>query len=144
MKNRASGFTLMEIIITTILVGVIASLAFSNFGVVIEKQKAEQAKLRLQAIFANTQRIKVEQGSIAGVMVEGTDPFLADLRWMDEEDYFNQVVFTVSMAPVLSYTYTITRKAPSYTLSMVISNTTTRPSITCSGGPAGLCAQLGY
>ncbi len=143
MKSNSSGFTLMEIVVTTIIVGVIASFAFSNYTIVIERHRAKEAEQILQAIFANIQRVKVESGSIGSVIVSGTDPFLNQIR---STDNFSPVVFSFAMGGVPPLTYTISRQppGPGYTLSMTVLNTTTTPVITCSGGPAGLCAQLGY
>ncbi len=139
MKTNLRAFTLIEIIITVLIVGVIASIAFLNFGTVIEKSTAKEADQALYAIFSNVQRVKIETGSIANVMVAMNDPFLNELR--ASADFSAAVVTFVAG----TLTYTITRNAPvSYTLTMVIRDTTTTPVITCSGGPAGLCAKLGY
>ncbi|MCB9756806.1 MAG: prepilin-type N-terminal cleavage/methylation domain-containing protein [Candidatus Omnitrophica bacterium] len=141
MKHRLSGFTLMEIIIAIIMVTVLASLAFINYGTVIEKSRAKEAEGMLIAIFSNVQRVKVETGTIAGVIVGGIDPFANGLQLSENFQPVNAI-----FAPgIPSLTYTITRTPPlSYTLNMVVINTTVRPNITCSGGPAGLCTRLGY
>lgn len=138
MKTNLRAFTLIEIIITVLIVGVIASIAFLNFGTVIEKSRAKEAEQTLYAIFANVQRVKIETGSIANVMVGVNDPFLNELRASAD---FSAAVVTFAAGTL---TYTITRNAPVYTLTMVIRDTTTTPVITCSGGAAGLCAKLGY
>ena len=141
MRKKVLGFTLIEIIIAIIMVGVVASLAFVQYGTVIEKSRAKEAEGMLIAIFSNVQRVKVETGSIANVVVNGIDPFLADLRPLDNF----QTPAVVFIGSPTQLTYSITRKAPiSYTFVMVIQNATISPVITCSGGPAGLCAKLGY
>ncbi len=140
MKNRASGFTLMEVIITTILVGVIATLALVSYGGVIEKQRAKEGEQILQAIFANVLRVRVETGSIANVILGGVDPFVVN---MQPSQNFQPVVVTNNILTTGDLTYSITRNAPiAYTLQIIISNTTTTPVITCAGGPAGICARI--
>lgn len=135
------GFTLVEMTIALVIAGVVASLAFSNFGTVLEKSRAREGEEKLQAVFVNVQRVKVETGTIAGVVVGSTDPFLNDLR---PSVNFLPVNVSIDLG-VPSLTYTIVRNpSPSYTLSMQVLNTTMRPNIVCSGGPAGLCAKLGY
>ncbi len=140
MKNRSSGFTLMEIIITVMIVGAIASIALLNFGTVIEKSTAKEAEQTLHAIFANTQRVKVETGSPLNAVVGVNDPFVNDLPSSS-----NFLAPVVGWNGAVELVYRITRNPPlSYTLNMSIRMNTTVPVITCSGGPAGLCAKLGY
>lgn len=140
MKNQSSGFTLIEIIITVLLLGIIASIAFNSYGTVIEKSTAKEAEYMLHAIFANTQSIKIETGSLLNVISGVRDPFVDNLP---PSGNFLAPVVTFNGAPELRYT--ITRNPPlSYTLTMFVRTNTTVPVITCSGGPAGLCAKLGY
>ncbi len=142
MKNRSNGFTLLEIVVTTVIIGVIASLALVNYGTVIEKQRSKEGEQILQAIFANVLRVKVETGYIGNVISGGVDPFVVS---MQPTQNFQPVSVTNNLLTTGDLTYSITRNAPvSYTLKMIIAGTTTTPVITCSGGPAGLCAKLGY
>lgn len=141
MKQRLKGFTLMEVIVAIILVGAMSSLAVINYGTAIEKSRVKEAEGMLIDIFSNVQRVKVETGTIAGVIVGQTDLFANSLQLSANF----QPVDTIFASGIPSLTYTITRKPPfSYALNMVVLNTTTKPNITCSGGPSGFCAKLGY
>ncbi len=73
MKSNSSGFTLMEIVVTTIIVGVIASLAFSNFGGVIEKMRAKDGEQMLYAAAASCRRYALENNGAYPAALGVTD-----------------------------------------------------------------------
>lgn len=51
MKNETkSGFTLLELLIVIIIVGVLASIAFVQFGYVIEKARTGEAIMQLDIV----------------------------------------------------------------------------------------------
>ncbi len=65
MKNQSSGFTLIEIIITVLLLGIIAALAFNSYETVIEKMRAKEGEQMVYAGVAEQKRCELEGYSAA-------------------------------------------------------------------------------
>jgi len=61
------AFSLIEILIAVIIVGVVASIALSQYGVVVERARAKQAEQSIYAIFADLKRKYVENENMATV-----------------------------------------------------------------------------
>lgn len=51
-KNNRQGFTLLEILIVLLIMGLIATMAWQNFSGRTERQQAEQAATRLQDVLS--------------------------------------------------------------------------------------------
>ncbi len=51
IKNR-KGYTLIEVLIVGIIIAILASVAFSNYGVISEKMKAKEAEQTLRSVLA--------------------------------------------------------------------------------------------
>ncbi len=73
MKLGAKGFTLMEVIIVTIMVGVMASLAFTNFGTVMEKMRAKEGENTIRTVTASIERFRVENNNTMPANLAQTD-----------------------------------------------------------------------
>ena len=60
---RQSGFTLIEIMLVAVVLGVIAALTFPNYMQFIEQSKANEAKVNLYAIYAAQKQYLIDHGS---------------------------------------------------------------------------------
>lgn len=77
MKN-SRGFTLTEIIITTLIVGAIAAFAIPNFNKAYEKELFRKAQLNMRTIHAALDIYKMRHGDYPDVNV--VDWSLSDLN----------------------------------------------------------------
>ena len=59
-----NAFTLIEILITVIIIGIIASIAFTNFGTVIEKSRAREAEMTAREVLASHKRYAIEHEGV--------------------------------------------------------------------------------
>ncbi len=127
------GFTLLELIVVIIIIGVLASLAVPQYFKVTERARAAEGLGLLSLIRTSQIRYKAEKAAYA------TDMTLLDV------DYTTPKYFTVSTplgtpAEVGKVTRNATQQAyGAYVL--VISEAGV---ISCSGGAAGGCAAVGY
>ena len=77
MRNR-HGFTLAEIIITTVIVGTIAAFAIPNLNKAYERELSRKAQLNLRTIHAALDIFKMRNGAYPNVNV--VDWSLSDLN----------------------------------------------------------------
>lgn len=66
MKNRTNGFTLIELIVIWIIVGIVASVAIPMIKVYIDKAKQTEAMVALSAIRVAEQAYYVEHNTYRG------------------------------------------------------------------------------
>lgn len=105
-KNNKSGFTLLEIIIVIIIVGVLASLALPRFFSTVEFSKSTEALNMMAAIRQSMERCYVgAQGDYTGCSISS----------LDIEDPANSpgahFAYAISGASATGYTLTATRNS---------------------------------
>ncbi|MCC6757998.1 MAG: prepilin-type N-terminal cleavage/methylation domain-containing protein [Candidatus Omnitrophica bacterium] len=123
-----NAFSLIEILITVIIVGIVASVAFTKFGVMVEKSHAKEGDQILYAMLTSQKRYAVEHDGVYATAVSQLDATLPALA------YFAPPFIASGPQP----RFAIIRNG-SYTLSISSSGV-----VTCSGGPTGLCEKMGY
>ena len=126
MKRRVVGFTLIEVIVVAMIIGVLAVLAIPQYFVTIEKFRSSEGASILTSLLAAEKRYFIESETYTGNLnaLDVTIP-AATLQ------YFNAP--TVSGGdPIAS----ISRNNGSYALSISLSG-----EISCAGA---MCANLGY
>ncbi|MFA5088325.1 MAG: prepilin-type N-terminal cleavage/methylation domain-containing protein [Candidatus Omnitrophota bacterium] len=126
-KRLFSGFTLVEVITVTIIIGVMVVFVIPNISASIERSRVAEGQHILLAIFGAQKRYALENnGSYANNLN------LLDVT-LTTPTYFGAP--TILTGPTLAQ---MTRSG-SYTLSINTSGI-----ISCSGGAAGLCQKIGY
>lgn len=96
-KPGNSGFTLIELMIVVIIIGLLAAMAIPRFMAISTKNKQAEAKLILKQIYMN-QRAYRQAGSgyyLPGTAASASNPFA-----------FGAI--TIEISPTARYTYSIT------------------------------------
>lgn len=128
-----TGFTLTEITIVVIIVGVLASLALPRFTGVFERMKASEGVQLLSALLRAQKAFETENGNYTNNLA------LLDVE-IDTAEYFNAATEAVwdPVDPVANPIATITRIG-AYTLGI-----NEEGDITCTEGGAITCARAGF
>ena len=66
-RFRLKGFTLLELIIVIIIVGVLATLGFTQYGRMVERSRGAEARAILGDLRKLGQAFYIENGSIAAI-----------------------------------------------------------------------------
>ncbi len=64
MGNKNKGFTLIEMLVVVLIIGILAAVALPKYQVAVEKSKASEALINMQAIIGAVER---------NILVVGTD-----------------------------------------------------------------------
>ncbi len=130
------GFTLMEIMIAVITLGVIASLALSNYNKTIERNYCHNAQMNLLAI-SNAKIIKdLRSRPSASATVTGISDINNTLNLNINDAKFDYVLNSNVSG---NYTAIATRTGgPSYTCTVI----NTPFSLTCTSGEDVFCPRI--
>ncbi len=145
MKNYKLGYTLIEIVVVTIIVAVISSIAFVNFGTVVERQKAKEGEQILAIIYNRFLVSTVEYGWRCMTFANRVD-----ITFGPSEN-FGQPYYSCwgepPNPPAIPLAIAITRKKGNdslYVLQLDTNQQLIPLTVTCSSTTAGLCEKLGY
>lgn len=138
-RNNKSGFTLLEIIIVVIIIGILASLALPRLFSTVENSRVSEAFNNMAVLRQSVERCRLQRGSLTGCDT------VANLDIDDPNIVTNRLFnYTVTLdAAVTGYTIEATRGAHG--------NTTVDPTvdgalldlIIDSNGSATRCAPAG-
>ncbi|MFT0211198.1 prepilin-type N-terminal cleavage/methylation domain-containing protein [Pseudomonas sp. F1_0610] len=87
MKNR--GFTLIEVMIVVVLIGIIAAIAIPNLNPFISKNKAEAMADNIENLIRKTRNTAIVQGRTASIDIIGRE-------WVSK-DYNNTIIAKVEI-----------------------------------------------
>lgn len=102
--KSSKGFTLIELMIVVVIIGILATMAIPRYFNVVTKNKQGEAKMILKQIYTN-ERTYRQQGSgyfIPGAAASASNPAAFRLIWIE-------------IMASARYTYTIVGNATSFT-----------------------------
>lgn len=68
-RRQAGGFTLLELLVVIVIIGVLASVAIPSFGNAIERGRCREAQTTLQVIFQAERIFRLDNGGF-GTMAD--------------------------------------------------------------------------
>jgi len=127
------GFTLLELIVVIIIIGVLASLAVPQYFKVAERARAAEGVGLLSLLRGSQIRYKAEKNVYA-----------TDVASLDAE-YTTPKYFTVTApAGTAAEVGKVTRNATQQSFGAYVLIISEAGAISCSGGSTGGCAAIGY
>jgi general secretion pathway protein G len=87
LRRRARGFTLMELIMTGAVVGLLATIALPSYTRIVEAQRVGQARRDLMTIAESIERYRTLRGTPPGALADlgiaiPRDPWGRDYRFL--------------------------------------------------------------
>ena len=128
MKNRR-GFTLIEMMVTIVIIGILASLAFVSYLDRKKKVQYNSAFSQIQAIAAAEKNYYLSQGVYTATT--GTSDTNADLGIKLSDDYFKTYKVNAIVGPPASFNVTVFSGTASANATYTFDRKGTR--IACSG-----------
>jgi prepilin-type N-terminal cleavage/methylation domain-containing protein len=108
MRQKEQGFTLVELAVVVVIIGVLAAFAVPRFLSSVERSKAAEAFNFLSSVQAAQERYHARQGTYAGLLTD------LDIK-MTAPKYFTAGVIAAGSTASLedSWTLTLTRSGSS-------------------------------
>ncbi len=161
---RMRAFTLIEILITVIIVGILASIALTNFGMVTEKAHAQGGEQILFSLEMAQRRYAIEHDNRMGAPFQNLgvkikyQPTFSNLSMVYNPGTTKVIIAVFRASAIPGESVTITHPpgfgvsgssgAPGmYGLYTVLDvNSQGKPTVYCSSGNRhpGICEKLGY
>jgi prepilin-type N-terminal cleavage/methylation domain-containing protein len=131
LKNGREAFTMMEVMVSILLIGVLASLAIPKYTSSMEKVRAADGFQILGALMKAQKSYFFENQAYANPPITNLDITIPLSTNFAPPTISNPGVGGGTVAQIV-------RNGPSYTLLITDAGV-----ITCTGGAAGLCARIG-
>ncbi len=146
IMKKKSAFTLLEVMVVTIIVGILAALALPNYFLAIERMRANNARQTLLEIYAAQKRYFSQNGTWNTNTNAFTSFYAANISALGiviRPDAMFTVPAITQPDGTMTFNASITRNSlnPCYTLNI----TQASPTITCTPiNPANICTKLGF
>ena len=88
MANRERGFSLVELMIVVVIVGILAAVALPSYFAQVQKSRRSEAKAALTQVSTMQQQFRTEQNRYTADL---TDLGLASAGWNDTENGYYEV-----------------------------------------------------
>lgn len=135
MKHYKSGFTLIEIVIVIIIIGVLASIAIPKYSATMERIRSSEGVNILTALMGAQKRYAMENGGVYTATLTDLDitiPAPANFNAISD----------ASLSTTAASIATVTRNNNSFgNYTLTISDLGV---ITCAGGSGNICTKMGY
>ncbi|MFA4854817.1 MAG: prepilin-type N-terminal cleavage/methylation domain-containing protein [Candidatus Omnitrophota bacterium] len=69
VSEKEHGFTLIELIVVIIIVGILASVGFTQYSLTVEKGRTAEAKIRIGVMQKLAQEYYLNNGSLTGITI---------------------------------------------------------------------------
>ena len=96
MRNSSRGFSLMELLIAVLIIGVLAAVAYPNYTAYVERTRIAETKGHMLDLASTLERYRAQNFSYRDATVQGLMPALANSSFYD-------VSLSVSGNPHQSY-----------------------------------------
>ena len=115
VRNKQSGFTLVELMIVVAIIGILASVAIPNYQKYQAKARSSEAKLSLSAIFTAEKSFSIEYSSYSACVSAGGFGADASLNRYYTVGFGTVTANTCGTAGTLNCASTMDTNAPSCT-----------------------------
>ena len=138
-----NAFTLNEILVVIIIIGVLAALALPRMGIIMERMRAKEGEQILFSIDIALQDYFIDHD---GNYPDSVDELAIEIP---PSKYFNQVTFFENGIQ----SFQVERKTETYVLHLLRNRSCSNVTMSCENEPAriectntesGLCEKLGY
>ncbi len=137
LKNK-SGFTLIETIVTIIIIGALAALALPRYQSAIESMRSREGVSLLTSLLAAQKRYALENGGVYTNDINSLDITLPPPKYFNNIGTGSSILATSDPITILQRNNTEANYG-NYELSV-----TAAGAISCSGGSGGICQKIGY
>ena len=88
-RNRSDGFTLMELMIGLIIVGILATMALPGFSRAVERTRVKDAQTVLAAIYSSEKVYRLDQNSYGTLLQLVAERYVSDPDPTDSNPNWN-------------------------------------------------------
>ena len=110
MKTSSAGFSLMELIITIVILGILTSMAIPTYNKAVEKSRASEAFVNLEIINMAQKIRRVDTGKFASGPIKGVTKINAELSTEMEDEFYDFELLKAKGKASDKYQATATRK----------------------------------
>ncbi len=110
MQRKRKGFTLLEVLIVVIIIGVLAAIALPQYTNTIEKAKSAEATSTIGALRSSMERYWYDQGSFGTSYTRATDLDDLDIDNPNDDTGARYEYSLTDLSDISVKTYTIDAK----------------------------------